>query len=200
MKLYQGAFGPNSRRIRIGIAETGAAVDPHVLDFAKGEMRAPDYLALNPMGKVPTLEDGGFVLWESAAILCYLAQTSGSPLWPASARDQGDLLRWLFFGACHLDGYYTTLVVERFVKGRQGQPEDADQTAAAEAYLARFIPIVEEQLASREYLTGTFGLADIALGCTLGISHLVKVDLAPYPYVRAWLERLQARESWRKAS
>jgi glutathione S-transferase len=70
-------------------------------------------------------------------------------------------------------------------------------TAYAEQWLSRFIPIVEQQLKGRHYLRGEFGLADILLGCSLELGPLVKVDLGPYPAVRAWIDRLQTRDSWR---
>ena len=124
----------------------------------------------------------------------------GGPLWPIEPQPQADLLRWLFFCSCHIDPYFTTLVVERFIKARQNLAPDEAQTASAERWLARFIPILEVQLTNKNYVTGDFSIADIALGCTLELSPLLKYDLSPFGSVRAWLERLQNRESWRAAS
>jgi glutathione S-transferase len=200
MKLYTGAISPNGKRVRICAAECGAVVEPVLLDFQKGENRSADYLALNPMGKVPTVVDGDLALWESAAILCHVANTSRSALWPKEPHALADTLRWLFFCSCHIDPYFTTLLVERFVKGRRNAPADEALCANAEQWLARFVPVLEQQLAEREYVTGRFGLGDIALGCTMELSPLVRFDLAPYPHVRAWLERLQARPSWRTSA
>lgn len=196
MKLYTGAISPNSRRVRICAAECGTSLEPVLLDFQKGENRSPDYLALNPTGKVPTVVDGDLVLWESAAILCHIANRSGSALWPREPGALADTLRWLFFCSCHIDPYFTTLVLERFVKPRRNAPADEVLCASAEQWLARFVAVVEQQLAGREYVTGRFGLADIALGCTLELSPLLRYDLAAYPNVRGWLERLHARPSW----
>jgi glutathione S-transferase len=200
MQLYTGRFGPNPKRVRICAHELGVELDLVELDFQQGQQRAPSYLALNPMGKVPTLSAGSFVLWESSAILCHLAEQSGGVLWPRESRALADTLRWLFFCACHLDPYFTTLVVERFVKARTGAAENLALTADAENWLARFVPVVEQQLAEHAFMTGEFGLADIALGCTLELSELLRFDLVPYPRVRAWLERLQSRDSWRSAT
>jgi glutathione S-transferase len=150
------------------------------------------------MGKVPTRADDSLVLWESAAILCYLAsQRPGNTLFPTEPRAQADALRWLFFCSCHVDPYLTTLVVERFVKMRRGVAGDEAQASAAEQCLARFVPIVDKQLAGRQYVTGRFGVADIALGCTIELAPTVKLDLGPYANLRAWLDRLAARPSWR---
>jgi glutathione S-transferase len=200
MQLYTAVISPNGKRVRICAEELGVALDPVLLDFQKGEPRKPEYLAKNPMGKIPTLTDGDLVLWESAAILCYLARKAGGSLWPAGPREEADLLRWLFYCSCHIDPYFTTLVVERFIKARRGAAPDEALTASAEQWLARFLPVVDQQLAEREYVTGTFGLADIALGCSLELSPMVRYDLSPYPHVRAWLDRLHARESWKRCS
>jgi glutathione S-transferase len=200
MKLYSFPISPNGKRVNICAAEAGVALDPAMLDVAKGDMRSPEYMALNPMGKAPTLTDGDFTLWESGAIVCYIAQRSGAPLWPPEPRDLADTLRWLFFCSCHIDPYFTTLVVERFIKARRDLPPDERHTAYAEEWLARFVPVVEKQLTDRPYLRGEFGLSDIVLGCSLELAPLVRYDLGAYPAVRGWIDRLQARESWRAAS
>jgi glutathione S-transferase len=196
MELYTSPISPNGKRVRIAAAELGQPLALRHLDFSKREQLAPEYLALNPIAKIPTLADGDFALWESAAIMCYLAQSKGGLLWPGSPRDQTDMLRWLFFCSCHIDPYFTTLVVERFIKARRGEPADERLTAAAEQWLARFVPVVEQQLGRGDHVTGAFGLADIALGCTLELSPMLRYDLAPYPNIRAWLARLQGRPSW----
>jgi glutathione S-transferase/SAM-dependent methyltransferase len=200
MELYAGVISPNSKRVRICAAELGSVFDVKIVDFQKGDHRSSEYLALNPMGKVPTLVNGELVLWESCAILFYLARTSGGVLWPESPRAQADVLRWMFFGASHLDPYFTTLVVERFMKPMRGEPPDPAQCAAAEQSLARFLPIVDHQLAGAEYLADPFGLADIALACTVELLPMLGHDLAKYANIQAWIARLQARDSWRQAS
>jgi glutathione S-transferase len=197
MELYTFDISPNGKRVRICAAEIGIEFDLKNLDFAKGENRSPAYLTLNPIGKAPTLTDGDFSLWESAAILCYLARMKGGELWPDEPRAQANLMRWLFFCACHIDPYFTTLVVERFIKARRNLAPDQALTASAETWLARFVPILEQQLSGRDYVTGNFSLADITLGCSLELSPMLKYDLTPFPQIRAWLGRLQDRPSWR---
>jgi glutathione S-transferase len=203
MKLHSAGFSPNGKRVRICAAELGIALEEAPLDAVKGQNRAPDYLALNPMGKWPTLTDGSFALWESGAIMWYLAangRDGGQALVPAEPQAEADALRWLFFCSCHVDPYFTALVVERFIKPRRGATADEGLATEAERWLARFIPVLEHQLEGKDFVAGRFGLADIALGCTLELSPLVKYDLTSYPNIRAWLARLAQRESWRKFS
>ncbi len=198
MELYTFPLSPNGKRVRILGAEIGIPFELRNLDFLKGENRAPDYLALNPTGKAPTLTDGDFALWESSAIMCYLAQSKANPLWPDDSKARADTLRWMFFCACHVDPYFTTLVVERFQKPRRQEPADEAQVAAAYRQLARFLGVLERQLAARDYVAGSFGLGDIVLGCTIELSPMLQYDLAPYRNIGAWLARLQSRPHWFK--
>lgn len=198
MKLYSTKISNNGKRVRIAAAELGIQLEQAPFDFAKGDARTPEYLKLNPVGKVPTLTDGDFSLFESSAILWYLAgQSESNTLRPAhDARSEADTLRWMFYGACHVDPHFTTLTVERFIKARRQAPPDEHLVEHAVAQLGRFVPVIEQQLAGREYLTGKFGLADIMLGCTFEIGPVLGFDLQPYPNIRAWLARLQARPTW----
>jgi glutathione S-transferase len=103
----------------------------------------------------------------------------------------------MFVCSCHIDPYFTTLVVERVIKARSGAAEDPALCADALRWLARFIPVLDEQLRGRAFVTERFGLADIASGCTLELSALLPYDREPFADVRAWLARLQARDRWR---
>src|SRR3954471_13421424 len=145
MKLYHTPMSPNGKRARICAAELGIALEDAPIDFARGDARSPDYLALNPMGKVPTLTDGPFVLWESAAILFYLAaRDGGSALWPRDVRAQADSMRWLFFCSCRIDPHFTTLVVERLIKPRRNLAADEKLATHATETLGRFLAVLEQ--------------------------------------------------------
>src|SRR5262245_62627503 len=71
------------------------------IDLSKGEQKSPQFLAINPNGKVPALRDGGLRLWEANAIMCYLATAAGSELWPSDTAGQIDLVRWLSWNRQH---------------------------------------------------------------------------------------------------
>src|SRR5689334_12133714 len=105
MKLYSTKFSNNGKRVRIAAAELGIALEQVPFDFTKGDGRTPEYLKISPAGKVPALTDGDFTLFESPAILWYLAsQSESNALRPAhDARSESDTLRWMFYGASHLD-------------------------------------------------------------------------------------------------
>jgi glutathione S-transferase len=203
MDFYYGRMSGNSARAALGLAEAGAAYQPHLLDVSRGENRAPAYLAVNPMGKIPALVDGKLRLWESNAINWYVAEKlPQSRLLPTSIEGRGSVQRWLFFQAAHVSPACvpvfraTNQRVQDFSKTK-GDPQAAE-TGRKE--LARYLPVLEEALAEGEWLAGDFSLADIAY-----VPHLVMLeeggfDFAPYPRTHAWLTRLQSRPAWRKVS
>ena len=103
MDFYFGKVSGNSTRAAFGLFESGCEFTPHVLDNKAGENRTPDYLAINPMGKIPSLVDGAFKLWESNAINWYAAEKNPSAhLLPDSLPGRADVQRWLMFQAAHV--------------------------------------------------------------------------------------------------
>jgi glutathione S-transferase len=116
MKLYGFSFSDNTWKVRAVAAHLGIALDDQLVDLSRGEQRAPDYLALNPTGRTPTLVDGDFVLWESNAIMQYLASGKPNALWPDDARARADIARWQSWQLAHWSAEACRpLVFERIV-------------------------------------------------------------------------------------
>src|ERR1051326_9003051 len=100
MKLYHFP-SPNPQKVTFALKELGLDCEIVPLDLAKGEQRQPDFLALNPFGRVPVLQDGALTLTESHAILAYFGEKTGR-LWPAAAAERADALQWLFVLSQHV--------------------------------------------------------------------------------------------------
>jgi glutathione S-transferase len=162
--------------------------------MAFGRNGDPDYLAMNPNGRVPTLVDGDFVLWESNSIMRYLALAygTGSPLYPAAPKLRAGVDRWLDWTLSTLQpvdrpvfwALVRTPAAQRDMKVIQ---KDAD----AEAVQWR---IVDDHLATRDYLEGEFSLADIAVGAYarrwLGVEGILRPAL---PHLQRWFDRISER-------
>src|SRR5215203_3996691 len=117
MKLYGFPASPNTWKVRAVAAHLGLPVQDVLVDLSKGGQRAPEYLALNPTGRTPTLVDGDFVLWESTAIMQYLASQKPNALWPDDVRTQADIMRWQSWYLQHWSASACTpLIFEHFVK------------------------------------------------------------------------------------
>jgi len=198
MKLYDVKGSPNCFKVRVLARELELPLELVPIDL--NQPKSADHLARNPTGKVPTfIDDDGFVLWESAAILIHLAEKRpDTRLFPREPHARAELMRWLFFSATHLQPWLSVLGQERILKARRGEPSDAGVLVLAERELGRFLTILEQELDQRDYLTAEFSLADIALGCTLEYCESRGFELSPYPKLVAWRERLRRRPSWRE--
>ena len=160
------------------------------VDSARGGTRTPAFLAMNPNGRVPIVErEDGSVLAESNAILCWLAD--GTPWLPADAWQRAQALAWMFFEQYSHEPY---IAVARFIRGWTAA--DSPRRAELPRLRARgheALAVMDRHLASHPWFTGdAFGVADIALHAYTGVAHQGGFDLAPYPAVRDWLERVRA--------
>src|SRR6185295_12243104 len=148
------------------------------VDIARAEQRAPAYLALNPMGKVPVLAEDAFVLPESAAIMIYLAENHGGDgLYPQDQRRRAEVNRWLFWAAAHWAPAASALVFEQVFKPRLfklGEPDEV-QVNRQRDLLRGLGKVLDDQLAANQWVAGdAMTLADIAIAPSLA-------GLAPLP-------------------
>src|SRR5262249_11196353 len=156
MKLYINPVSPNSRKPRLVAQHLGLAIEEKVVDLLKGEQRTPEFLAKNPNGMVPVLEDGDFCLWESNAISWHLAaQVPGNSLLPSDARSRVDIARWQSWELAHLQPAVGRVLREKFFKKlfNQGPPDPA-QVKLGEEQFARFAAVLNGRLEGRKFLLG----------------------------------------------
>lgn len=192
MKLYTNLFSPNARKVHAVAAALGIELDVHTVDLRGGEQRTPEYLALNPNGKVPTLVDGDTVLWESNAILCYLGGKNDTELWPKSAK-RYDILRWMFWESNHLTAAMNKIFNERFFKREKADPAVLD--AANEAF-RKHASVLDAHLADKRYMTGdTPTLADYAVGVGFGYIDGLKLPVDGLENIDRWWSVFSATES-----
>jgi glutathione S-transferase len=199
--LYEGVISPNARKVRLVAAELGIPIERVRLKLDATELRTPEYLAKNPNGKVPTLDDDGFVLWESGAILGYLAaKRPERGLVPADPKARALVEQWLLWWTSHPESALWRLVVERRIKPRLGKPgDDPTLVAQAESELARFLPILNQQLADKDYIVGGLSLVDFAVAPWLeAVAPMKEVNLDRYEHIHRWLARMQARPYWKE--
>jgi glutathione S-transferase len=202
MKLYDFAFSPNCRKVRAVAYELGVAFESAPVDLLRGEQRAPAFLAKNPNGRVPVLEDGDFVLWESNAILVYLAtkHAGPTPLVPLVARERAEVDRWLSWQLAHLSPATSKVAYERIVKKLTGQgAPDQAVIDAGTAEFAKMSAVLDAALDGREYVAGRLSVADFALAAPYSLASSCGLDVTPHPRVNAWLARMLARDSMRRA-
>lgn len=190
---------PSARVACAAARHLGSAVEYVHVDLKHGEQRHPDYLALNPNGKVPTLIHGDTVLWEAPAIVCYLAQVAGSDLWPAEPARQIDVLRWINWSTAHFNRYAGALYVERVIKPSFGIGEpSAAAIEEANKPFRQFAKVLEAHLDGRRYLLGdTLSAADFAAATVLPWIQAAQLPLEGFARIGEWYGRIEALPGWR---
>lgn len=201
--LYDMQESPHARKVRLLAAELGIPLNKVPVDPRKGETRGPDYLAMNPNGRVPTLVEDGFALWESPAILKYLsAKHPERGLSGTDATSQALVDQWLFWWSSGPEAAIDALAWELFIKPRVLGQAGNDPGIMTDAYarISRYLPVLDRQLEGRDYVLGPLSIVDFAVGPRLDRSpDLFKFDVSPYKHIGDWLERLRAKPYWQTA-
>ncbi|MCC7425613.1 MAG: glutathione S-transferase family protein [Alphaproteobacteria bacterium] len=188
-----------SRTFRVLWAATELTIPyEHVeIGFADGSNKTPEYLAINPLGRVPAIEDDGLRLVESMAITLYLARKYGQKtIWPDTIEGEGQAFQWSFFGVTELEahvnawGYHTMVLAP--------EARDPAKAAAALEALKKPLAVLDQHLATRAFLLGEkFTVADLNLASVL--YRALSMDLGAVPNVKRWLDRCYARDAARAA-
>jgi glutathione S-transferase len=192
IKLYRNPKSGHCHRVELMLAFLGLPYETIDLDMANRAHKAPAYLKISPFGLVPAIDDDGYTVSDSNAILIYLVQTyaKGTHWMPEDARHAAEVQRWLTVAA---DNIYAGPCAARLVKVF-GTGHDH---AAAVAKAHDLFKVMDAHLAGREWLaTDKITIADVA-----GYSYIAHapeggVDLAPYPNVRAWLARIESKPNF----
>jgi len=187
IKLYTAAT-PNGWKISIALEEMGLPYEVRVIDFATQEQKADWYLRLNPNGRIPTLDDDGFILFESGAILIHLAEKTGKFL-PKDAHGRSRVIQWLMFqmsgvgpmmGQANVFFRYFPEKIQPVIERYQRE-------------VTRLFGVLERQLASHEYIAGEYSIADMALWPWVSGHEWSGVSVAEFASLQRWLSLVGAR-------
>ena len=150
------------------------------------------YRALNPNARIPTIDDDGFVMWESSAINLYLAEKYGSPLYPSTAQGRGRMLQWAFFIANDVEGPMIMVFQNRFVF-----PPEKRVAALADEGEKKMLPklaVIEQALAATGYLgLDRWDMTDFIASSVMYSLLGMKYDLSAFPQLAAWLQMSLSR-------
>lgn len=203
MRLYYHPHSSNSRRVLLTAILLDVKLDLVIVDLLKGEHREKAYLHINPNGKVPLLEEGGFHLWESHAIMQFLADRSGDEtLYPRDIQRRADVNRWLFWCAYHFTpavGFISRERVSKKMVGGTGEP-DPVEIARGETLLTAAAAVLDAHLAGREWIAqDRLTLADLAVAAPLMHTAAARLPVTGYAHLQRWFAAICALEAWRKS-
>jgi len=200
MRLYHNPLSSNARRVLLTASQLGTKLDEVVIDFAdQGDRKRLS--ELNICGKVPVLEDDGFLLWESCAIMQYLADKAGATeLYPTQLQARADVNRWLFFSAQHFAPAIGILTWERLWKKMvEGTDADPVELAKGEREVHEHASVLDRHLASRHWISGEhLTLADFALAAPLMYIERAHLPVGQYQHLLAWFGRIQQLPAWQQ--
>jgi len=194
IELYGDSISGNCYKLQLACAQLDIDYTWHEIDILAGGSRTPEFLAMNPNGRVPlmALPDGRY-LSESNAILCYLAD--GSPLVGDGRYERANVLRWMFFEQYSHEPYIAT---SRFIIRYLGRPEEREgdlESRRGGGYMA--LDVMEGVLSDNDFIANDrYSIADIALYAYTHVADEGGFDLANYPQIRAWLRRTEQQDGF----
>lgn len=196
IKLYTFPPSTNSRKVRIALLEKGLEFERVNVDLTKREQKNPEYLKIHPFGQVPALDDEGFVLYDSTVINEYLEDEYPYPsLMPSDSEGRARARLMEDFRDSHFNPYFVHLMQE--TRKPEGE-RDGQRMENAKAEIFKGLDRIEAELQSKDYLVGTFSLADVAFMSNLELLDRFAIALDPVKYKNtvAWIARLKARPSF----
>jgi glutathione S-transferase len=189
MKLYNVAYSGNSYKVRLLLSHLGIPCEIVEVDILNGESRTADFLKTNPNGRTPVLDDNGFVLAESNAILAYLAK--GTKFLPEDRQKFALIFQWMFFEQYSHEPYIAT---SRFwLQHKPDSPEKSALLASKRDGGWAALKIMEDHLTKNDFFVNDYSIADIALFAYTHVSHDGGFPLDNFPRIRAWIERVRAQ-------
>ena len=192
IKFYYST-APNPMKVALCLEEMGLAYEPIPVDTRKGDQHKPEYLAINPNNKIPSIVDtdgpGGkpLTLFESGAILMYLAEKTGK-LWPQDVRKRYEVIQWLMFqmggvGPMFGQANYFFRMTEKVPYAIERFHKEA----------LRLYKVLDQQLGHKEYLAGEYSIADIATYPWVWRHEIHQVKLEEFPNIKRWFDVISAR-------
>ena len=200
MKVYGHPASTCTRKLLCALAEKGVDYEFVLVDIMKGDQKSAEHLARHPFGVVPVLDDDGFVLYESRAILRYLNAKLGG-LAPTDAKDLGIMEQWISVEQSYFSPPAMKAILEIFFSPMKGTTPDQDVIAKGKAEAAKALDVLDRALVGKEFLAGSFSIAEITYApyfqylFDTGHGDIVKER----PNVAAWWSRISERPSWQKA-
>ena len=193
--LFGDSRSGNCYKLQLLCAEMGISYDWREVDILAGDTHTPEFLAMNPNGKIPLLVlPDGRCLAESNAILCYLAD--GSEFLLGDAFSRAEVLQWLFFEQYSHEPYIAT---SRFIIQYLGSPPEKQAELEQKREGGRkALAVMENRLGQHDYIAGDrFSIADISLFAYTHVADEGGFDLREYPAVRAWMDRIEKRPNFK---
>jgi glutathione S-transferase len=202
LKLHVFPLSPRAFKVTAVAEHLGLDYEKVFVDLTKGVQKTPEFSALNPNQRMPVMEDGDFVLWESGAIMQYLAlKRPEAGLLSLDPRRLADVTRWQCWDLAHWEASCAILIFENALKAffKIGEADPAE-IAKGEERFHRAAGVLNGHLKGKRYVAdGRLTIADFALGASLNMAGMAKIPVDGYAEIKRWYADLSSLPAWRKS-
>ena len=199
LTIFGFDFSSPANKVRFAANAIGLKYEYKQVNLLAGEQKTPEFLKLNPIGRVPAIDDNGFKVFESTAIIRYLAEKNNSPLYPKDLQKQTIINEWMDFVNIHVATALQRVTFNRVMYQMLKVEKDERSLADGLKFLGNHLPVIEKQLKENKYLAGSeMTIADINLLAALDPAELSSVDLSIYPSLSQWRKDLRSQAFYTK--
>lgn len=199
IKIYGAEFSANVNKVRFAANALSVEYELNRMDLLGGEQRSEEFLKLNPVGKVPVMQDGNFTLFESMAISRYLADKQGSSLYPKDLQNRAVVDQWIDFCDIHLQAALNRVTFNRVLAPMIGAEVDQNSLNFGLEMLNRYFPVLDNQLGISKYLAANdITLADINLIAILDPAEISGVEFSRYQNLQNWFQNMKQQNFYTK--
>lgn len=203
LKIYAFPPSPRSFKVLWAAHQLGIDYELQLVDLFKGDQRKPDYATLNPNARAPVVDDGGYLLWESNAIVEYFASLKpAAGILPQETHARLSIIKWMFWESSHWDQACAILVFQNLLKRllSLGEP-DAAEIARGSQLFERAGQVLNSELQKHRYVAGDqFTAADLSVGADMCLAEAAQYPIAPFAGIRRWYDELRSMPSWQKTA
>ena len=199
LTIFGFDFSSPANKVRFAANAMGLQYEYKPVNLLAGEQKSPEFMKLNPIGRVPAIDDDGFKVFESAVIIKYLADKNNSPLYPKDLKKRTTIDQWIDFANLHVATALARVTFNRVMYKFLNTEKDERSLNDGIKFLGNFLPMIEKQLKENKNLAGNeMSLADINLLAVLDPAELSSVDLNIYPSITNWRKNLRAQSFYTK--
>ena len=190
--IYGSDLSAPAIKVRLTASFLGVKHKWQLVNLREGEQKQEWYLKINPVGKVPAIDDDGFHLFESNAICRYLCDKHNSALYPKDVKKRATIDQWIDYASFHIGANFMPVVYNRLFAPLRGIPVNEKAITDGLGFLKQYFPIIEKQLTQHKYMVSQeMSLADIILLALLEPAEKAQIDLSVYPKLNAWRSDLK---------
>jgi glutathione S-transferase len=192
LTIYGSDLSGPAIKVRLTASFLGIDYKWHIVKMREGEHKQEWFLKINPVGKIPAIDDEGFHLFESNAICRYLCDKHNSPLYPKDVKKRAIVEQWIDYVSAHIGANLIPVVYNRLFAPLRGVPVNEKAIIDGLESLKQYFPLIEKQLSQHKYIASQdISLADIILFALLEPAEMAQFDLSVYPKLAAWRDVLK---------